>query len=113
MSSRALRAYPRRATWPRTLLTLVVLPLLILLAPPHTTAPALTPPTTLSTEPGPETQQDTTDTALRLPTRHATRLPTPTPHRPRTTPATPLTEPQPRPHPHLHVPTPRSVVLRC
>ncbi|MFJ2771675.1 hypothetical protein [Streptomyces sp. NPDC087300] len=101
----------RHAPWPRALLILV-LPLLVLLAPAHASPAPPPPAVTLTTESGPENQQDATVTALRLPTHHATRLPTP-PSRPHRGPLSPETAPAPPRQPHPHVPAPRSVILRC
>lgn len=100
-----------RPTWPRALLTLLAL-LLATLATAPTAQAGPPPPAALAAEIGGEVQQDATETALRLPTRHATRLPTARPPAP--VPARRLTPPAPRPRGlHPHVPTPRTAVLRC
>ncbi|MGW2226025.1 hypothetical protein [Streptomyces formicae] len=112
MSSTAPSAPASAHRAPRLHALLILLPtLLALLALTTPSAPSTpTPPATLSAEAAPETQQDATVTALRLPAP-APRL--------RDTPAlvqaearTHATPPPPR-RLRPHVPTPRSVVLRC
>ncbi|MEV0255242.1 hypothetical protein AB0H82_13420 [Streptomyces sp. NPDC050732] len=102
-----------RPTWPRALLTLLAL-LLATLATAPTAQAGPPPPAALAAEIGGEVQQDATETALRLPTRHATRLPTARPHATAPTPARRGTPSVARPGGlHPHVPTPRTAVLRC
>ncbi|MFK4069593.1 hypothetical protein [Streptomyces sp. NPDC029674] len=101
----------RHSTWPRALLTLLALVLATLTAAPVAQA-SPPPPVALAAEVGGETHQDATETALRLPTRHATRLPTARPPAP--VPARRATSSVPHPAGlRPHVPTPRTPVLRC
>ncbi|MFD0551763.1 hypothetical protein ACFQ0X_23175 [Streptomyces rectiviolaceus] len=102
------RAASPRPAWLRAALILLALlgAVLAPAAPSEAAAPA--PPAAVSTEPTGEAHQDTTDSALRVPTKRPT---------PVTTPATRSREPRrSRPLPtrgHSHLPVPRSVVLRC
>ena len=109
-SVRTLAAPGRRPVWLRALLVLVTLLGTALAATGPVTA-ATAPAAVVSVEPG-ELHQDAPDTALRLPTGHATRLPAA-----RTTlpvlPARPSLRPA-RPHaPRATLRALRCVVLRC
>ncbi|MFF1699212.1 hypothetical protein ACFVXC_37200 [Streptomyces sp. NPDC058257] len=103
------RAASPRPAWLRAALVLLAL-LGTVLVPVAPTEAAPAPPASaaVSIEPTGETHQDTTDSALRVPTRRPTPVTTPaaTGHR------TPEPAPPPTP-PYLHLPAPRSVVLRC
>ncbi|CAM5593341.1 hypothetical protein SALBM135S_03280 [Streptomyces alboniger] len=101
---------PRPYAWLRVLSVLVTV-FAAAVTTPSVAAPPPPAALALPAEPGSEAQHDASETALRLPTRHATRLPTaarPGPPRGRAAPAR-VTPPRRT----VQVPPRRSMVLRC